>query len=153
MAARGTKWSLVAAMTAVACLGGAALGRAQFTPFSDHTRAMLEGNWQSCREADGQYGERVYDGKWPGMGPFELHMGPYHEFALFRGIQEDHREHTSSENLLKPYNLEIAANRAKQVWDVGGLHLEVSLAGGSREECESWFVTLRRSDTTSSSSH
>jgi hypothetical protein len=31
--------------------------------FSDHTRAMLEGNWQSCRETDGQYGERVYDGK------------------------------------------------------------------------------------------
>jgi hypothetical protein len=153
MAARGTKWHLVGAMTVIACLGGAVLGRAQFTPFSDHSRAMLEGNWQSCREADGQYGERVYDGKWPGMGPFELHMGPYHEFALFRGIQDDHREHSSAENLLKPYNLEISANRSKQTWDADGLHLEVSLAGGSREECESWFVTLRRSDTTSSSSH
>jgi hypothetical protein len=153
MAARRVKWQLVGAFTVVASLGAAALGRAQFTPFSDHRRALLEGNWQSCREADGQYGERVYDAKWPGMGPFELHMGPYHEFALFRGIQDDHREHSSAENLLKPYNLEISANRSKHTWDVDGLHLEVALAGGSREECESWFVTLRRSDTSSSDSH
>ena len=67
------------------------------------SRALLEGNWQSCREGDGQYSERVYDGKWPGIGPFELHMGPYHEFALFRGIQDAHRDHNSSDNLLKPY--------------------------------------------------
>lgn len=152
MAARRAKWQVSGALTVIACLGVAALGRAQFTPFSDRSRSMLEGNWQSCREADGQYGERVYDGKWPGMAPFELHMGPYHEFALFRGIQDDHRDHASAENLLKPFNVEITANRAKRVWDVGGLHLEVALAGGSREECESWFVTLKRSDTTSSNS-
>jgi hypothetical protein len=111
---------------------------------------MLEGNWQSCREADGQYGERVYDGKWAGLAPFELHMGPYHEFALFRGIQDDHREHASADNLLKPYNIEISGNRARQTWDVAGMHLEVALAGGSREDCESWFVLLKRADTTSS---
>jgi hypothetical protein len=34
------------------------------------------------------------------------------------------------------------------MWDVDGLHLEVVLAGGSREECESWFITLKRADTT-----
>ncbi len=72
-------------------------------------------------------------------------MGPYHEFALYRGIQDDHRDHQSSENLLKPYNVEIRANAARQSWDVDGLHLEVALAGGSREECESWYVTLKRS--------
>jgi hypothetical protein len=82
------------------------------------------------------------------MAPFELHMGPYHEFALFRGIQDDHREHTSADNLLKPYNLELRANSAKHMWDVDGLRLEVVLAGGSREECESWFITLKRADTT-----
>jgi hypothetical protein len=49
----------------------------------------LDGNWQSCRETGGEYSERVYDGKWPGLPPFELHMGPYHEFALFRGIQAE----------------------------------------------------------------
>jgi hypothetical protein len=148
MAWRAAKWQLVAGITVAGCLGVAALGQAQFTSYSDHKRALLEGNWQSCREDDGQYGERVYDGKWPGMGPFELHMGPYHEFALFRGIQDGHREHNSGGNLLKPYNLEIRGNAARQAWDVDGLHLEISLAGGSREQCESWFVSLKRIDTT-----
>ena len=111
---------------------------------------MLEGNWQSCREDDGQFAERIYDGKWRGLGEFELHMGPYHEFALFRGIQEEHRDHDSPENLLKPFIVEVSGNQARHLWDVAGLHLEVVLAGGSREDCESWFVTLKRS---SSSSH
>jgi hypothetical protein len=141
---------VIAVMAAAAVLGGAAIGSAQFRPFSDHTRAMLEGNWQSCREADSYYGERVYDGKWPGLEPFELHMGPYHEFALFRGIRPEHRDHTSAENLLRPFTVELQGQRARQTWDVGGLHLEVSLAGGSREECESWYITLRRADTTAS---
>jgi hypothetical protein len=150
--ARRPKQYLIGGLTIVTCLSMATIGRAQFTPFSDHSRALLEGNWQSCREADGQYGERVYDGKWPGMPPFELHLGPYHEFALFRGIQDDHRDHQSADNLLKPYIVEIASNRAKKAWDVEGLHLEVTLAGGSREDCESWFVTLKRTAPTSNSS-
>jgi hypothetical protein len=141
-------------MAMAACLGAAAAGWAQFTPFSDHSRAMLEGNWQSCREADGQYGERIYDGKWAGLPPFELHMGPYHEFAFFEGVQEDHRDHAGAGNLLKPHTVEISANRGKQAWDVAGLHLEVTLAGGSREDCESWFVSLKRiAPTSSASSH
>ena len=148
---RWARWHLVGGLTVAACLGVASLSQAQlFRPFTDRRGAMLEGNWQSCREADGQYAERVYDGRWPGRAPFELHMGPYHEFALFRGIQDEHREHASSQNLLKPFNVEIVANRAKQSWDVDGLHLEVVLAGGSREDCESWFVTLRPSTPTSS---
>jgi hypothetical protein len=151
MANRSAKKYLIGAFTLAASLAVVSLGHAQmFRPFTDRSQAMLEGNWQSCREADGQYAERVYDGKWPGIGPFELHMGPYHEFALFRGVQDDHRVHTAAENLLKPYNIEIVANRAKQTWDVAGLHLEVALAGGSREDCESWFVTLKRSNLTSS---
>jgi len=122
----------------------------QFTSFSHDPRNILEGHWQSCREADGQYGERVYDGKWPGLGPFELHMGPYHEFALYRGIQEQHRDHRSPENLLRPSNLEVVGNQARHSWDAAGLHLEVALAGGSREECESWFLSLKRSPSPSS---
>jgi hypothetical protein len=148
METRRAKWHLIAGLTVASFLGAAAMGHAQFRPFSDHTRAMLEGNWQSCRESDGQYGERVYDGKWAGIAPFELHMGPYHEFALFPGVQDDHRQHTSSENLLKPFTVELSGQNARQSWNVDGLHLEVVLAGGSREECESWFVTLKRSDTT-----
>jgi len=150
MTRRTSKWQLIGALTVAGCLGAAALGQAQFTSFNDRSAAMLEGNWQSCRESDGQYSERVYDGKWPGMRPFELHMGPYHEFALYRGIQEEHRDHRSSENLLRPSILEVVANKAKQSWDVAGLHVEVSLAGGSREDCESWFVSVKRSKSTSS---
>ena len=119
-------------------------------PFSNDAHNILEGNWQSCRESDGQYGERVYDGKWAGLGPFELHMGPYHEFALYRGIQDEHRAHNSPENLLQPYNIPLRANAARHSWNVNGLRLEVVLAGGSREECESWYVTLKRADTSSS---
>jgi hypothetical protein len=131
------------------CVGAAALGRAQFTPLTDHATAMLEGNWHSCREEGGGYSERVYDGKWTGLGPFELHMGPYHEFALFRGIQSAHRDHNSAENLLRPFNVELTGSSAHQLWDVAGLHLDVTLAGGSLEQCESWYVTLKRSTTSS----
>ena len=150
MTRRTAKWQLVGTMILAACLGVATLGRAQFTSFNDRSRSMLEGNWQSCREADGQYGERVYDGRWPGFGTFEFHMGPYHEFALYHGIQDEHRDHSSRENLLHPSTVEVVANRARQTWDVDGFHLEVSLAGGSREECESWFVSLKKSPQTSS---
>lgn len=148
MAWRGAKRQLIAGCAVAGCLGIASMAQAQlFRPFSDHRTALLEGNWQSCREGDGEYSERVYDGKWPGIGPFELHLGPFHEFAFFRGIQDDHRDHRSSENLLKPYNLEIRANTARQSWDVDGMHLEIALAGGSREQCESWFVSLKRTGT------
>ena len=140
---------LIAAITVGICLGAAVVGYAQFTPLTDHSTAMLEGNWQSCREEGGEYSERVYDGKWGGLGPFELHMGPYHEFGLFRGIQDAHRDHKSADNLLRPFNIELKANAARQSWDVAGLHLDVTLAGGSREQCESWYVTLKRSTSSS----
>jgi hypothetical protein len=151
MTTRWLRWRRIFGYTAACCVGAATLAYSQFTPFSDHSGAVLEGNWQSCREADGQYSERIYDAKLPGIGPFELHMGPYHEFALFRGIQETHRDHASADNLLKPFNVEVANNTARQKWIAAGLHLEVTLAGGSRDECESWFVTLKRLEMTSSS--
>jgi hypothetical protein len=150
MPTRGRKWqvAVLIAGTLVVCV--ATTGRGQFTSFNDRRISMLEGNWQSCRESDGTYAERVYDGKLPGLGPFELHMGPYHEFALFRGVQDDHREHTSADNLLRPYTVDVVGNVGQHKWDIAGLRLEVSLAGGSREDCESWWVQLRRTDTTSS---
>jgi hypothetical protein len=149
MTRRTTKWELIGAITVTVCLGAAAMGHAQFTSYSDRSRAILEGNWQSCREADGQYAERVYDGNWRGVGQFELHMGPYHEFALYRGIQEAHREHRSPENLLSPFNLDVVGNQARHRWNAAGLQLEVALAGGSREDCESWFVSLKPDSTSS----
>lgn len=148
MRRRATRY-LMAAVTAGLCVGAAGRSHAQFTSLTDHKTAMLEGNWQSCREEGGGYSERVYDGKWPGLEPFELHMGPYHEFALFHGIQDAHRDHSSPENLLRPFNIELVGNSAHQSWDVAGVHLDVTLAGGSREQCESWYVTLKRSQTSS----
>ena len=144
------KWQSITLFTGALVLCTAAYGRTQFTSSNDRRISILEGNWQSCRESDGKYSERIYDGKLPGIGPFELHMGPYHEFALFRGVEDDHREHTSADNLLNPFTVDVVANIGRQKWDAGGLHLEVALAGGSREECESWWVQLRRSDSTSS---
>src|ERR1700730_4072984 len=151
MRSRWAGWQRSAGWTRASCLGAAAVGLCQFTSFSDRSRAMLEGNWQSCRESDGQYAERIYDSKLPGIGPFELHMGPYHEFALFRGVVDGHRDHRSADNLLRPFNVEVVNNSGRQKWDTAGLRLEVRLAGGSREDCESWFVTLARSASPTSS--
>jgi hypothetical protein len=150
MTSTSAKRQLIAGFTVAACLGAAALSQAQFSSSADRSQPMLEGNWQSCRDGDGQYSERVYDAKWPGMDPFEFHMGPYHEFALFRGVQPEHRDHASAENLLKPTTIAVIGNRGAQTWDVAGLHVEVALAGGSREDCESWFVSVKRLKATSS---
>jgi hypothetical protein len=139
---RGFRW--LAGLTTAAWLGLAATARTQFTSFTDVSRAVLEGNWQSCRELDGQYSERVYDNDIAGIGPFELHLGPYHEFALFRGIQDAHRSHGSPDNLLSPYTVQVQANRARHTWEAAGLRLEVALGGGGETHCESWFVTLKR---------
>ena len=141
---------LVAVITAALCLGRAAPTYPQFTSFNDRSRSILEGNWQSCRDGDGEYAERIYDGTAPGIGRFELHLGPYREFALFRGVQEEHRDHASPDNLLRPHTVSLEGATARQRWAVAGLIFEATLAGGSRDECESWWVTLRRADPTSS---
>src|SRR5262252_3342908 len=117
---------------------------AQFTSYSKNSKNILEGNWQSCREADGTYSERVYDHKVNGVPKFEVHMGPKREFAIFAGVQEEHRDHGSSANLLKPYDLEVDGNLASHEWKIPSLNLvfSVTLAGGSRSDCESWYVLL-----------
>jgi len=141
---------LILAITALICLGRAEQAHPQFTSFNDRSRSILEGNWQSCRESDGEYTERIYDGKAPGIGPFELHMGPYREFALFRSVQEEHRDHSSADNLLQPYTVPLVGGIAKQKWIVRGLVFEATLTGGSRDDCESWWVTLGRANPSSS---
>lgn len=123
----------------------------QFTSYSHNSRSILEGNWQSCREADGRYSERVYDHVINGTGRFEVHMGPRREFAIFKGVQDPHREHNSPDNLLKPFRVELELGRAKHRWDVPSLNLAftVTLAGGSRMDCESWFIVLEPLEKTS----
>ena len=122
-----------------------------FRPFSNDPRHVLEGNWQSCRDRDGQYAERVYDHVVNGVGKYEVHMGPRREFAIFAGVQDVHRDHESPDNLLKPFRVAMDAGRAKQRWDIPSLNLAftVTLAGGSRTDCESWFILLEPLEKTS----
>jgi hypothetical protein len=122
-----------------------------FRPFTSDSRHMLEGNWQSCRDRDGSYAERVYDHLVNGVPLFEVHMGPKREFAIFKGVQDVHRDHQSAENLLKPFIVAMDAGRAKQRWEIPSLNLAftVTLAGGSRTDCESWFILLEPLEKTS----
>ena len=78
------------------------------------------------------------------MPQFEVHLGPRREFAIFKGVQEEHREHDSRDNLLKPYRVLMEGTRARQQWDIPSLNLRftVSLGGGSTMDCESWYILL-----------
>jgi hypothetical protein len=124
---------------------------AQFTSYSRNSRNILDGNWQSCREADGNYSERVYDHRVNGVPKFEVHLGPKREFAIFDGVQDEHREHDSPTNLLRPYRLEGEGNLAKHEWKIPSLNLvfTATLAGGSRSDCESWYILLAPLNTPS----
>jgi len=141
----------VLAVSLCVVAAGASLSAQLFRSFSGDPKNILEGNWQSCREADGRYSERVYDHVVNGVGQFEVHLGPEHEFAIFKGVQDAHRDHASPENLLKPYVVPVENNRAKQIWDIPslGLTFTATLAGGSRTDCESWFILLAPTTTPS----
>jgi hypothetical protein len=140
---------VIASATPVSTTQG--LSNSSFTPFTSEPRKMREGNWYSCREPDGQYGERVYDHVVNGGGRFEVHLGPRREFAIFKGVQDAHRDHDSPDNLLKPYRVAMDSGRAKQRWEIPSLNLvfTVTLAGGSRTDCESWFIALEPLEKTS----
>lgn len=116
--------------------------------------AIIEGTWQSCRDANG-YGERVYTYcKNPAMlechgadVAWEFHMGPYHDFAMFAFDTEDMEDnHDSSAQLLVPHVAEMKDQRA--VLEVStkklGLHVSAHLAGGSRDDCETFVVKVER---------
>jgi hypothetical protein len=144
-------WLLAGVFALIAASGAAAQNVSMFTPFTSDPHKILEGNWYSCREPDGQYGERVYDHVVNGGGKFEVHLGPRREFAIFKGVQDAHRDHAAPENLLKPYRVVMDAGRAKQRWEIPALNLifTVALAGGSRTDCDSWFIVLEPLEKTS----
>ena len=136
-----------AAAAALATLALATFARplaAQFTSYARNPHNILEGNGHRGREADGRYSERVYDHVVNGVPKFEVHMGPRREFAIFDGVQDEHRAHDSQANLLRPYRLEVEGNLASHEWKIPSLNLvfTVSLSGGSRGDCESWYVLL-----------
>lgn len=146
------RYRLFPALAAAAVVLAASPAAPQFTSFPSSATAILEGHWQSCREATGRYGERVYDHLVNGVGQFEVHMGPRREFAIFKGVQDEHRDHLSRENLLQPYTVPLEGGRAKRQWEIPSLNLvfAVTLGGGSRTDCENWFVLL---EPTAKASH
>jgi hypothetical protein len=125
---------------------------AQFISQLTSSRHLLEGNWQSCQEPpNGVYSERVYDHVVGGAGQFEVHMGPRREFAVFQGVQDEHRDHSSPDNLLRPYRVPLEGTRAKHRWEIPTLNVvfTVTLGGGARADCESWYVLLEPLEKTS----
>jgi hypothetical protein len=144
-------WLLIGVCAAAALVGVPPASAQIFRPFSNDTRNVLEGNWQSCRERDGTYAERVYDHVVNGVGLYEVHMGPRREFAIFKGVQDEHRDHDSVENLLRPFRVAFENGRAKQRWEVPALNLAftATMAGGSRTDCESWYLLLEPLEKTS----
>src|SRR5215468_8503816 len=125
----------------VAMLAAPRPASAQWISYNSDPRNILEGSWESCQEPNGRYSERVYDHVVNGVGLFEVHLGPRREFAIFEGVQDQHRDHDSPENLLKPYRVLMEGGRARQHWDIPSLKvaLTVTLAGGSFSDCESWY--------------
>jgi hypothetical protein len=146
--AAGASWMVVGlCVVAGSALAGPAA--AQFVPLAaapGDGRNILEGHWQSCREPGGagRYSERVYDHVVNGVGQFEVHLGPRREFAIFKGVQDEHREHDSPENLLNPYRVEMEGTRASNRWEIPSLNLvfTAALGGGSRTDCDNWYILL-----------
>jgi hypothetical protein len=125
---------------------------AQYLPQVSNARHILEGHWQSCQDPPGgAYAERVYDHVVSGVPQFEVHLGPAREFAIFAGVSREHREHASKENLLQPYRVPMSGTRARQRWEIPSLKLvfTVTLGGGARTDCESWYILLEPLDKTS----
>ena len=143
---------LVACVVALVCVLMPRLAMAQeFISYSSNPRNILEGNWQSCQDARVHYAERVYDHVVNGVAKYEVHLGPRREFAIFAGVQDEHRDHDSPENLLKPFIVSMQGSRAQRRWEVPSLQLAftVTLGGGSRTDCESWYILLEPLEKTS----
>ncbi len=140
----GSRW-VMAGVLAIACGAGEVSLQAQFVSQPSSPRNVLEGNWQSCQVPyGGPYDEQVYDHVVNGEGQYEVHLGPRREFAIFRGVQNEHRDHASPDNLLQPFRVPADGARGNQRWEIPSLNLafSVTLGGGGRTDCESWYILL-----------
>lgn len=143
---------IVGCVIAGSLIGGARPATAQYFSQVTRPRHILEGHWQSCQEpSGGPYAERVYDHVVNGVGQFEVHLGPRREFAMFLGVQDEHREHDRPDNLLKPHRVPLQGTRLTERWEIPTLNLafNVTRGGGDRTDCEAWFVLLEPLDQTS----
>lgn len=138
-----TKLSMAAMLLATLAWSRPASAQ-DWIPYHSDPKNILEGNWQSCQQSDGRYAEKIYDHFVNSVPQFEVHLGPRREFAIFKGVQDEHREHELRENLLQPYRVMMEGSRARQHWDIPSLNLSftVALGGGSTMDCESWYIVL-----------
>ena len=135
---------LIAGVLLAVALATPRSASAQWISYGSNPRNILEGNWQSCLDLSNRYAERVYDHVVNGVGQFEVHLGPRREFAIFPGVQSEHRDHDAPANLLKPFRVPMDGTRARQRWELPSLSLAftVTLGGGSTTDCESWYIVL-----------
>lgn len=110
---------------------------------------LHQGNWQSCKDSDGLWGERVLEHVQLGVYQWELHMGPEDEFALYaQKVDGPDHVHSEQDNLLGPaYRVgDVSTWRGKRNWSVSKLHLWLSIteAGGSRSDCRSFYIRIER---------
>ena len=133
-----------AAVLLLVSLRAGAASAQEWISYHSDPKNILEGNWQSCQQPDGRYAEKIYDHYVNSVPQFEVHLGPRREFAIFKGVQDEHREHDDPTNLLKPYRVMMEGSRARQHWEIPSLNLSftVSLGGGSTMDCESWYIVL-----------
>jgi hypothetical protein len=139
-----TKVSVASVMLLAVLAWPRSVGAQEWISYNSDPRNILEGNWQSCQQQDGRYAEKIYDHYVNSVPQYEVHLGPRREFAIFKGVQEEHREHDSPQNLLKPFRVLMEGSRARQHWEIPSLNLSftVSLGGGSTMDCESWYILL-----------
>ena len=123
------------------------------TPTDRYNGVEMYGNWQSCLEDDGTYGERIHHYKDPRTGKvlYSLHLGPKDEFALFSGEESDDVEHDSTLNLLGPAfkMFSLQPRIGGRNWTVTlphtiKLHINIVPAMGSREDCDSFVLKIER---------
>jgi hypothetical protein len=126
------------------------------TTLADGRNVVLAGTWQSCRDVDGTYAERVYEQRVNGVFQWEFHMGPYHEFAFYRIPQPDEHDHTDSGNLLHtdPNSTDdyqarpsvLNSFRVLGEWVLPHDHLKITVvaAGGSLDLCEAFVIRIAK---------
>ena len=80
-----------AAVLLLVSLRAGAASAQEWISYHSDPKNILEGNWQSCQQPDGRYAEKIYDHYVNSVPQFEVHLGPRREFAIFKGVQDEHR--------------------------------------------------------------
>lgn len=134
-----------------------------WTGFSLQSGEILHGNWQSCKIDQTTYAEKIYEHT-STIGSkvvhdWDLHLGPYHDFAIYKRVDDpilswlqsdegDMPDHFHEDkNLLgNSHHVDPEYNRAKRTWTIPslGLWINVVMAGGSQEDCESFVILIKK---------